>query len=103
MGVSNASVSDELHQHESELIGHELVMRQSGLGVGGTHVPPPSAGRVTAPRQGAATLPAAPGRWRAACASGVRPADPQTRLPTPSPQPTLSGMPVCAYPTPTPI
>jgi hypothetical protein len=29
MGIGNARVRDELHQLESELIGHELVMRQS--------------------------------------------------------------------------
>jgi hypothetical protein len=40
MRVSNASARNELHQLQSKLIGHERMMRQSGLAVGGTHAPP---------------------------------------------------------------
>jgi hypothetical protein len=40
VGVSDASARDELDQLEGELIGDELVMRQSVLGVLGTHPPP---------------------------------------------------------------
>lgn len=47
MGVSEASVRDELLQLESELIGNELVMRQAGLGrIGLMH---PTAQAVTRP------------------------------------------------------